>query len=58
MDEIIEISNIQRPEGAMKYTNPSKKIVSNIEKIVRASYHYKIYIFYLKNFIKSAFVHF
>ena len=52
MDEIIEISNIQRPEGAMKYTNPSKKIVSNIEKIVRASYHYKIYIFYLKNFLK------
>ena len=52
MDEIIEIDEIEKPEGVMKYQTLSKKIIQNIEKIVRASYHYKIYIYYLKNFLK------
>ena len=52
MDAVIEIKKIQRPEGSMKYEALSKKIISNIERVVRASYHYKIFIFYLKNFLK------
>lgn len=49
MDEIIEIDELEKPESCMKYETLSKKIISNIEKVVRQSYHYKIFIFYLKS---------
>jgi len=49
MDETFEIESIERPEVCMRYENLSKKVIANIEKIVRASYHYKIFIYYLKN---------
>ena len=53
MDEIIEIHKIPRPENAMKYDVLSKKVIANIERVVRASYHYKIFIYFLKNFLKQ-----
>lgn len=49
MDEVFEIEEIERPERCMKYETLSKKIISNIERVIRASYHYKIFIYYLKN---------
>lgn len=52
MDEIIEIHKIPRPENAMRYDELSKKVIANIERVVRASYHYKIFIYFLKNFLK------
>jgi len=50
MDEIIEIHKIPRPEGAMRYDVLSKKIISNIERIVRPSYNKKYLFFILKTF--------
>lgn len=49
MDETFEIEAIERPTMCMKYENLSKKIISNIERVIRNSYHYKIFIYYLKN---------
>lgn len=51
MNEIIKIDDLSPPDGYMKYTIMSNKIIANIEKVVRNSYHYKILIFYLKHFL-------
>ncbi|MGL4949604.1 MAG: hypothetical protein ACRC5M_04420 [Anaeroplasmataceae bacterium] len=49
MNEIVEVEALEKPSYCMKYETASSKIISNIEKLVRISYHYKIFIFYLKN---------
>ena len=51
MDELIVIDKLNPPKNYMRYDIINKKIISNIERVIRVSYHYKIFIYYLKNFL-------
>lgn len=42
---------LDRNSDDMNYTVISKDLIKNIETIVRKSYHYMIFIYYLKNFM-------
>jgi len=51
MDQTHEIELFKKDEECMKYDIIKKDMIKNIEKVVRDSYHYKILIYYLKNFM-------
>ena len=51
MEQTFEISFPEDRKEKMKYDVIKKDLIKNIEKVVRYSYHYKILIYYLKNFM-------
>ncbi|MBR1818114.1 MAG: hypothetical protein IJ772_04620 [Bacilli bacterium] len=51
MENEFEIELLRTGDSMMRYENISKDLIKNIETVVRKSYHYKIFIYYLKNFM-------